>query len=323
MNANDWIHKALDELTSLLSSRLDDPADSWRAAVLIARIQGSPIGPTLPAEFVAQLPELLQVAGQPDHETLLDLLIDELESDDEPWGRLLDVLLDVDDALGVLVLAKHDDTAHELSARIAALMSLYPSRSIPLVSFAQMRLETTRHDSVIAKLWQTIERAPAQVWAEALPAVIEGKPTEVVLLTLGRPWFEAAYSKLQRAFATFKPAFTELCAYIRPDVPLDFAATLGDSSTVSLELVWGEIQYLEVALNTLVKVRGPSTYQLWYSTSSNSDLLEHGAWMLEQGDSPVLITATESQHATSLDEALKSGCRAASLVIVEANNGTI
>lgn len=171
MNPKDWLSKALEELTVLVPIARNNPADAWRAATLIARLLGSPNGPMPPPPLVQMLPALLSIAGLPDIQALLDTLADELDAEGDPWGLLLDGLLDVDDLLGVLGLNDQDDEARDLAERVAALVSLYPERTIQLGSFAQMRLETVRDDSVISEVWRAIERAPAQILADALPAL--------------------------------------------------------------------------------------------------------------------------------------------------------
>ena len=170
MDPGDWLQKALEELTAVARSAQLDPADAWRAATLVARLLASPTGPTPPAALIQRLPELIRTARIPDPQEVLDAVADELESQDDPWGPLMDGLLDADDALGVLGLAGRDDVARDLSARVAALVSLYPERTLELGSFAQMRLETVRDDSLVAEVWRAVERAPAQALADALPA---------------------------------------------------------------------------------------------------------------------------------------------------------
>jgi len=165
-----WLQKTLDELVELALVAENDPADAWRAAALIARLLGSPSGPVPPAVLVRRLPEILAVAGMPDPQQLLDRVADELESDTDPWGPLLDALLDADDAFGVLTTSGQSQMALELARRTAGLVSMFPERVISLGPFADMRLQTVRENAAAGLLWSAVERAPAHALVEALPA---------------------------------------------------------------------------------------------------------------------------------------------------------
>lgn len=90
-----WLRKVFDELLALAPMAEGDPDDAWRAVVLIARLLESPSGPTPPAEVLRRLPALMERAGLPEPEPLLERLSTELKKDDDPAGALLDVLLDI------------------------------------------------------------------------------------------------------------------------------------------------------------------------------------------------------------------------------------
>lgn len=176
MDPRDWLQKAQVELNSLATDALDDPEDAWRAVVLIARLLGSPNALSPPTALMVRLPALLATAGVTDAEAaheiaaeILEAVAEELETQEEPWGPLLDALLDADDTLGVLNLVGLDDLARALSQRVAALTSLYPERVLSLDSFAAMRLQTVRAEATVAEVWRSIERSPAQILAGALP----------------------------------------------------------------------------------------------------------------------------------------------------------
>lgn len=166
-----WLAKAQAELGELGSTAEVDPADAWRAAVLVGRLLGAPDAPVPPLEIVHLLPRILSVAGAPEPERVLDRLADDLSSDGDAWGPLLDTMLDVDDTLGVLELSGLRHDAQELAGRAAALVSLYPERALPLGAFAAMRLATLREDVATALLWRAVERAPADLLADTLPAM--------------------------------------------------------------------------------------------------------------------------------------------------------
>jgi hypothetical protein len=176
MDPKAWLQKARDELVELSPSAESDAADAWRTAVLIARLLGSPAGPVPPIELVRRLPQILAVAGSPDPQEMLDRVADQLDSESDPWGPLLDALLDVDDALGVLTLTAGNETSRALAQRVAGLVSLHPERVLALGSFAEMRLATVRDGAVAGVVWSAVERAPAHALAEALPVAAPSKP---------------------------------------------------------------------------------------------------------------------------------------------------
>lgn len=187
-----WLQKAFDELVELGSVLEGDRADAWRAGALVARLLGSPSGPVPPPELVRRLSTILAVAGSPDAQELLDRVADELDSETDAWGPLLDALLDADDAIGLLDLSGESETALELARRVAALVSLHSERALALGPFADMRLATVREGVGAGIIWSAVERAPALALAEALPepastrARLERRP-ETHRLPVGAP----------------------------------------------------------------------------------------------------------------------------------------
>lgn len=173
MDAKRWLQKALQELTALTPDAHKNPADAWRAVTLLARLLASPIGPLPPSSLSQSLQELIEVAGFPNSEDILDMVFSGLESDTDAWGQILDGLIDADDALCVLALVGDDKAANELAARVAALVSLYPERVMGLSAFAQMRLESVRDDFVVTDIWRAVQCAPVFVLADALPTSIQ------------------------------------------------------------------------------------------------------------------------------------------------------
>lgn len=313
MDPSAWLQKAFDELVELGSGAERDPSDAWRSVALMARLLGSASGPKPPDEMMQRLPALLAVAGEPDIQMLLGRLADELDAGDDAWGPLLDALLDLDDAIGLLHLSGQSAAELEVARRVAGLVSLHPERVLSLGAFAEMRLATVHDDAAVHRIWSAVEGAPAEVLAAALP---EQAPDEVAQLARSRPWLEAACRRVQLS-AT---ALAQVAAGISAYVPLNLAASLGESSPISVELSWGEVRRLGISLKTTVELRAPATCQLWHSTPDRSALLSTTAWQLEPGESPVLITATESTDAKTLEEALARGCRAAGLVLIEAEH---
>jgi hypothetical protein len=104
----------------------------------------------------------------------------------------------------------------------------------------------------------------------------------------------------------------------------DFAASLSASNDKPkvIELVWGEFPRVELAVGESVELEVPPTCQLWYALSGGSSPFHEARWMLERGESPVLIIATESSHAYTLEEALAGGGRSAGMILIESLNVT-
>lgn len=189
-----WLQKAFDELVEIGLAAENDPADAWRAGALIARLLGSPSGPVPPAHLLGRLPEIIAVAGSPDAQAVLDRVADELYSETDPWGPLLDALLDVDDALGMLAVSGQDETALALARRVAGLVSLHPERVLALGPFAEMRLATVREGAGPGIVWNAVERAPAHALAEALPAASTKTRLEMLPATRRMPVVATAVS---------------------------------------------------------------------------------------------------------------------------------
>lgn len=320
-SGRDWLDKASQELDALARRIKDDPEDAWRAVVLIARLRGAPDEPELSASIDALLPGLLSAAGTPDCDALLDAFADELESLEDPWGPLMDALLDIDDALGALALRGAEEEAGELSVRVAALTSLYPERVVELNSFAQMRLETVRDDSYTAEVWRTVAHAPAQLLADALPVQAHHGAEELGRLASKHAWLGALYSKLRRFIDEAAEAISAgILASINPaGSQPDFAASLSASAGTSrrIELVWGEFPCVELTVGESIALDVPPTCQLWYALDGASSSFPDANWKFERDESPVLIVATESSNAQTLEDALTIGGRVAGLILVE------
>ena len=169
MNHNDWLKKAHKEMLSLAPRAQDAPGDAWRAVVLIGRLLGCPDAPPIPGSVVIRLPELIRAASQPDPQEVLDDLVDGLDAGDDPWGPLMDAVIEADDTLNFMELAGQKKDAENLADRVAGILSVYPGRLLDLGAFAEMRLGSVRQDSPVAKIWRAVELAPARALADALP----------------------------------------------------------------------------------------------------------------------------------------------------------
>jgi hypothetical protein len=318
MDARGWMQNALDELNELTATPLDSPGDAWRASVLVARLLGSPLGPTPPRSLVARLPSLVALAGLPDHQLLLHVVARELESTEDAWGPLLDALLDVDDAATVHSVAGDRALALDLAAKVAALVSLYPERSLPLGAFAEMRMETVRNDSTVGEMWRAVELAPAYALVDALPIPEMFEVKDTAHLAVGRPWLQAAFAWLRRSSERFARAAAGISDSVSSiGAEPDFAASLGAADSLVVDLIWGEIHRIDLALSATVRFSAPANSQLWYLTSSMDGELRGHDWKLEPGESPVLVVATDSSDATSLNDAVERGHRLAALILVE------
>ena len=170
MNPNDWLTKMRNELDTLMSNGTSRPDDAWRATVLIARLLNAPNQHRVQLDYIAQLPALVEAAGPSDFGRILRVLADSLEGDEPPEGPLLDSLLDVDDAASVSALEDCITDAEGLVRRSAAMVSLYPERTLGLTDFAGLRLQTIRSDSAAAELWRAVEASAAELLVAELPS---------------------------------------------------------------------------------------------------------------------------------------------------------
>jgi hypothetical protein len=188
MDPRAWLEQAEQELRSLQSEGVHEPDDAWRAVSLIARLLGNPTGPAPAPEALGELARWLALAGQPDPAELLGRLSASLDGEEDPFGPLLDVLLDLDDALGVMAMHHELRVAQELAVRAAAMVGLWPERVQALEAFAIMRQATLRNDAPANTLWVAVMDAPAHLLAAALPVDAKGRfPPSSLLRARPRP----------------------------------------------------------------------------------------------------------------------------------------
>lgn len=167
-----WILMASKELEELGAQEELDASDAWRVLVLISRLLQSPFpSVAIPRTFQVSLSGLNKKAYTPKPGVVLGRLADLLdEVDEDPWGPLLDAILNVDDTAGVLHLQGNHSDAREVSYRAAGLIALSPLRVLDLGEFATMRLGTIQEAHVRRSIWESIEAAPVLAVTQNLPS---------------------------------------------------------------------------------------------------------------------------------------------------------
>lgn len=191
MEPRSWLEKGATELEALVREPALDANSVLRALALYARLESSPDGPRPSQAAGSRIKALRQVAPEVEPAGILDALARELASEDEPHGALHDVLLDVDDAAGILGIVGRAADREELLARSAALVASWPDRVLPLASFAELRCSTLDEGSPVRELWDAVRSAPALLLAEALPPVEEVQvPLPLELLRAARTTFQ-------------------------------------------------------------------------------------------------------------------------------------
>lgn len=172
-----WISSAREELLELEQRRSAgglDPDDAYRVAVLGARLgQARAAGweAALPGELDALVRQAMAIAVRPGSDRLLARLDEVLTGDDDPFGELMDALLDVDSAVTVDEASGRAEAGRELALGAEARVSLFPGRVGPLGELAGQRLETLPAQARIRGLWETVAQGAAQAVIEAMPPV--------------------------------------------------------------------------------------------------------------------------------------------------------
>jgi hypothetical protein len=172
-----WISSAQEELLELEQRHSAgglDPDDLYRLAVLGARLgQARAAGweADLPGQLDALLRQATTTAVRPGSDRLLARLDEVLTSDEDPFGELMDALLDVDNAVTFDEAFGRAEAARELAHGAEARVSLFAARVGPLGELAEHRLETLPAQASIRGLWETVAHAAAQAVIEAMPPV--------------------------------------------------------------------------------------------------------------------------------------------------------
>jgi hypothetical protein len=165
-----WLKSAAIELEELVGRPVAG-ADAWRALSLAGRLKASGrafddvLGPLAAAwdEWVAKV-------AWPDGGELLEELAVELEAAGPEDGPLLDLLLDLDDLVGILSALGRGREADDLGLRAAALCACSPDRVLPLGPFSDMRLSCLAAGASSAPVWESIQEAalePALLYVES------------------------------------------------------------------------------------------------------------------------------------------------------------
>ncbi|HEX5745190.1 MAG TPA: hypothetical protein VFZ09_03040 [Archangium sp.] len=172
-----WISSAQEELLELElrhAARGLEPRAAYRVLVLEARLAqaraaGWEAGLRRGQEELARL--AASAAALPDPRLLLERLEALLLGDEDPFGELMDALLDVDNAATVDDALGRTQAARELVLMADARVSLCPARVGALGELAEQRLETLSGQASVWSLWQTVAQAAVQAVAEVLPPV--------------------------------------------------------------------------------------------------------------------------------------------------------
>lgn len=176
-SAQTWLRNVAAELDELWTGCTDIERlpgdDAWRMLTLRARLAHAAITlevPALPADWNDEnLPKLTAATYPPDHTELLDTLIEYIESDVDPRGPLVDVVLDISDTCAVCVMLGDERSARELAERASAAIALAPERFLDLGGLAELRSVALRMDVPERVVWESIELASGRLLAASLP----------------------------------------------------------------------------------------------------------------------------------------------------------
>ncbi|MBN8227028.1 hypothetical protein JYK02_05830 [Corallococcus macrosporus] len=177
-----WIDSALSELAELAHRHAErglDPASAFRVLALSSRVdQARAAGreAVLPEPLRAVAAAVAAKARGPGRQGVLSRLDTHLTRRDDPFGQLLDVLLDIDDVVSVEEAMGSAPAATELARLAGAYVALHSTRVGALGGFADARLELLPAGAAIREVWELIARASGTAAVEALeplsPAII-------------------------------------------------------------------------------------------------------------------------------------------------------
>jgi len=169
---NPWVasaRQALEELERRAEQGLS-AMSAYRVLVLLARLEqarAAGLEVDVPASARGLGERVAASAERPDPQALLERLETELSGDENPFGGLLDVLLQLDDA--VSLAESRGEAATELARLADAHVALAPDRVGALGDMAENRLATLPADAAIRPLWETVARAAVDAALGELP----------------------------------------------------------------------------------------------------------------------------------------------------------
>lgn len=180
-----WIDSALLELEGLArrhAERSLDPASAFRVLALSTRVNqaraaGRDVALPEPLRVLAEA--VKETARAPRRDGVLARLDALLAATGDPFGELLDVLLDIDDMVSVDEARGHEATAHELVQLATAYVSLHPVRVGALGGLAEARLVLLPELAAIRELWDLVARAAGMAAVEALEPLTPAPPLSV------------------------------------------------------------------------------------------------------------------------------------------------
>lgn len=318
--AEHWIQKVLSQRAVLeaeyLKGTLRD-ARVWRLLVLEGRciqacrsrlkkyVEKSGFEPlSRPA-----LDSLLGRTCIPSNDELLRELEETLRDDVNPFGELMDSLLEVDDRCTVDALAGHTSESTWLIRATMDLIRRHSERVLPLVPWAQMRLRTVSPVDASRSLWCGIvdmETQRKQMEAVAHVPRIQAR-------------IEAIYAFFARHLQALDSTIALFDSY-RP--PLE--AQLGPQETAHepySPLGWGELRSISLSPGEEIHIKPPVTSppsQIRYQHASGEGTLSTSGWRMERGEGSVLLLVLMGSDPTdSLDTALEKAEAVAGLLLIE------
>lgn len=171
---NPWVVSAREELQNL-ERRAEEglsAMSAYRILVLLARLEQARAA-GLDADISPSARSLGARLGpgtrSPAPTALLGRLEAELLGDEDPFGELLDALLQLDDAVSVSE-SRGEPSASELARLADAIVALAPERVGALGDMAERRLATLPPGAAIRPVWETVARSAVEAALRELPS---------------------------------------------------------------------------------------------------------------------------------------------------------
>lgn len=173
-------------------------------------------------------------------------------------------------------------------------------------------------------LWEALLRAPdaSTLWEEAIE---RREKIERSINRVGdREWLARALLELRRAGRRLRQVAASPISgsVFDPASMQPVLSPLGDGDTERFQLAWGELRELNLALGRQFQFELEEEARFFYLEEQGYVALEEGAWVLEEGDAPVLILALRSADASLAPElALEQGAPFAYVMLLEGGSG--